>query len=75
MMRNWIVLAGLALVMVGCGDSGPEGTAQDKANLDRLSKEGMSPPPAGGGSAPAPKVNEKGGIPGNPQPSGAVPPP
>lgn len=56
------------LGLVGCGDSGPKATAQDKATLDRVSKEGLGPPPA---SDPYQNTNKQGGLPGNPPPPGS----
>jgi hypothetical protein len=51
-MKNGLLISTLLIVasalLVGCGDT-PKATEKDKANIDRLAKEGIgSPPPVGG---------------------------
>lgn len=66
-LLNLVALA--TLFTTGCGDGGSTGTAQDKATLDRVSKEGLGPPTTPGDAYQ--NTNKKGGMPGNPPPPGS----
>jgi len=40
-MKKLILFATVAFSIAGCSSGVPEGTAQDKANLDRLHRDGI----------------------------------
>lgn len=49
-----LILALFALVLIsGCSEEAPKATNQDKANIERLAKEGIGARPVDGGGAPA----------------------
>jgi len=67
-MKNvGIILALCALVLAaGCSEEAPKATNEDKANIERLAKEGIGARPVDGGGAP----NAGGGNPmGSSQPA------
>jgi hypothetical protein len=55
MKRVLISFAALAAVLAvqGCSGEEPKATAEDKANIDRLAKEGIGARPVDGNSGPA----------------------
>lgn len=67
-----LAFAGILGLLAGCSADTPQGTEQDKANLDRLSKEGIGgPPPAdgSGGTNPSAPSGSGGGVaPSNAEP-------
>ncbi len=66
------VLIGILIAIAtlyGCGDGEAKATEQDKAVLDRVSKEGLGPPKDN--NDPYQNTNKQGGLPGNPPPPGS----
>lgn len=62
-LLGWLALMALALGVVGCGSgSAGRATAEDKANIERLAKEGIGPgkAPEGAPGAPGAQGNAEG---------------
>lgn len=63
-MKHLVCVLAIVLIGAGCGPAVRQATPADKANLDRLAKEGIGAPGDAGKTPPNQAPAQEGGAPG-----------